>query len=74
MKAIEMLYHMFDEMNFESMRPEITEAIRELEALQSRSCEGCKYEKELKEVNSLLFGEGMATTARLKQCEIRKRR
>ena len=30
--------------------------------------------EELKEVNSLLFGEGMATTARLKQCEIRKRR
>lgn len=30
--------------------------------------------EELKEVNSLLFGEGMATTARLKQCEKRKRR
>ena len=43
MKAIEMLYHMFDEMNFESMRPEITEAIRELEALQQpKSCAKCK--------------------------------
>ncbi len=43
MKAIEMLYRMFDEMNFESMRPKINEAIKELEELQSRSCEGCKY-------------------------------
>ena len=27
LKALEMLYHMFNEMNFESMRPKINEAM-----------------------------------------------
>lgn len=32
-KALEMLNHMFNEENFRSMRPQINEAIAELEAL-----------------------------------------